>query len=87
MRKTTATLAAIAILLACAGGAPAAAEPAKGAAANANCQNTGSFERWLAAFRQEAAASGISRATISAALDGMTRDSEDNLLGIGQVIR
>ena len=45
-----------------------------GAAANANCQNTGSFDRWLAGFRQEAAASGISRATISAALDGMTMD-------------
>ena len=74
MRKTTAKLAAIAILLTCTAGAPAAAEPAKSAAANANCQNTASFERWLAAFRQEAAASGISRATISAALDGMTMD-------------
>ena len=74
MRKTTAKLAAIAIMLACAGGAPAAAEPAKGAAANANCQNTGSFERWLADFRKEAAANGISRATLSAALDGMTMD-------------
>jgi lytic murein transglycosylase len=74
MRKTTAKLAAMAVMLACAGGAPAAAEPTQGAAANANCQNTGSFERWLAAFRQEAASSGISRATISAALDGMTMD-------------
>jgi lytic murein transglycosylase len=43
--------------------------------ANANCQNTGSFERWLAEFRKEAAASGISRATIASALDGMTFDS------------
>ncbi|MCC7107595.1 MAG: lytic murein transglycosylase, partial [Chloroflexi bacterium] len=38
------------------------------------CQNTGSFERWLAAFREEAAREGISRSTISAALDGMTLD-------------
>jgi lytic murein transglycosylase len=74
MRKTTAKLAAIVAVLACAGGAPAAAEPTPGAAANANCQNTGSFERWLADFRKEAAANGISRATISAALDGMTMD-------------
>jgi lytic murein transglycosylase len=41
---------------------------------NANCQNTGSFERWLDGFRQEAAANGISRATISEALDGLTFD-------------
>jgi lytic murein transglycosylase len=38
------------------------------------CQNTGSFERWLAAFKQEAAQQGISQRTISAALDGMTID-------------
>jgi lytic murein transglycosylase len=67
-------LAATALLLAAAGIAPAVAEPTPGAQANANCQNTGSFDRWLADFRKEAAASGISRATISAALDGMTMD-------------
>jgi lytic murein transglycosylase len=72
MRKATARLAAIVLVLACAGGITAAAEPTP--AANANCQNTGSFERWLADFRKEAAASGISRGTISAALDGMTLD-------------
>jgi lytic murein transglycosylase len=38
------------------------------------CQNTGSFDRWLAAFKQEAAQQGISQRTISAALDGMTLD-------------
>ena len=43
-------------------------------AAAPECQNTVSFSRWLAEFRQEAAAAGISRATISAALDGMTLD-------------
>jgi lytic murein transglycosylase len=74
MRKTAAKLAAMAIVLACADGVPAAAEPTQGAAANANCQNTGTFERWLSDFRREAAANGISRPTISAALDGMTMD-------------
>lgn len=44
------------------------------AAANHTCQNSGTFERWLEGFKQEAAASGISRATISAALDGVTYD-------------
>jgi lytic murein transglycosylase len=74
MRKATGKLVAAALLLAAAGIAPAVAEPTPGAQANANCQNTGSFDRWLADFRKEAAASGISRATISAALDGMTMD-------------
>src|SRR3954452_532720 len=38
------------------------------------CRNTGSFENWLAGFKQEAAAQGISRQAISAALDGVTFD-------------
>ena len=38
------------------------------------CHNTGNFERWLEAFKQEAAAQGISRAAISAALDNVTFD-------------
>ena len=38
------------------------------------CRNTGSFEAWLAAFKKEAAAQGISRQAISAALDGVTFD-------------
>jgi lytic murein transglycosylase len=42
--------------------------------AAARCRNTGSFERWLAAFKQDAVAAGISRAAISAALDGVTFD-------------
>jgi lytic murein transglycosylase len=41
---------------------------------NNNCQNTGTFERWLAGFRQEAVTAGISRSTIAAALDGMSMD-------------
>ena len=46
--------------------APALAAP--------SCQNTGSFEKWMADFRKEAAAAGVSRATISAALDGIAFD-------------
>jgi lytic murein transglycosylase len=53
----------------------AAAALAAPAGAAVPCRNnTGSFERWLDGFKQEAAAQGISRATISAALDGMTFD-------------
>lgn len=44
------------------------------ASAASFCENTGSFDRWLAEFRREAAAAGVSRQTISAALDGMTLD-------------
>jgi lytic murein transglycosylase len=39
-----------------------------------NCQNTGRFETWLGSFRHEAAAAGVTRATLSAVLDGMTLD-------------
>lgn len=42
--------------------------------APANCQNTGSFDRWLADFRKEALAAGITRKTVSAVLDDMTLD-------------
>ena len=47
---------------------------AASSAANANCRNTGSFNVWLDGFRKEAIAQGISRATVSAALDGITLD-------------
>jgi lytic murein transglycosylase len=47
------------------------AEPAEAAA---RCRNTGSFERWLDGFKREAAAQGISRQAIAAALDGVTFD-------------
>jgi lytic murein transglycosylase len=46
--------------------APASAPP--------NCRNTGSFDAWLDGFRKEAVAAGISRATVSDALDGVTLD-------------
>lgn len=48
--------------------------PGVASAATTSCQNSGSFSAWLAGFRREAAAAGISRATLSAALDGMTLD-------------
>jgi lytic murein transglycosylase len=57
-----------------AGPAARAQLPAQAPAAPADCRNTGSFEVWLDGFRKEALASGISRATISAALDGVTLD-------------
>jgi membrane-bound lytic murein transglycosylase B len=57
-----------------AGPAARAQLPAQAPAAPADCRNTGSFEVWLDGFRKEAVASGISRPTISAALDGVTLD-------------
>jgi lytic murein transglycosylase len=54
---------------------PAAGEQAKtGAPNDPNCRNTGNFAAWLDQFRQEARGSGISNATIAAALGGMTLD-------------
>jgi lytic murein transglycosylase len=44
------------------------------AEAAARCRNTGSFERWMEGFKQEAAAQGVSRQAIAAALDGVTFD-------------
>ena len=52
----------------------AAAVLAGPADAAPRCRNTGSFEAWLAAFKKEAEAQGISRQAISAALDGVTFD-------------
>ncbi len=44
------------------------------AAANHTCRNSGTFEQWMAGVRQEALASGISQATISRTLEGVTYD-------------
>lgn len=38
------------------------------------CRNTGSFEAWLAAFKRDAAAQGISQQAIATALNGVTFD-------------
>lgn len=67
--------------------APAAAAAATGAAAatavagpltppppNNGCRNTGTFEAFMADFRRQAAAAGISPATIQRTLDGVTLD-------------
>jgi lytic murein transglycosylase len=57
------------------GAAMAASVVLTGAAeAAARCRNTGSFERWMEGFKQEAVAQGVSRQAISAALDGVTFD-------------
>jgi lytic murein transglycosylase len=40
-----------------------------------NCKNTGNFASWLEGFKRKAAAQGISRRTIAAALDGQTLNS------------
>src|SRR5262245_42632217 len=53
---------------------PAPSPAAASSSANLNCRNTGSFEVWLDGFRKEALAQGISAATVSAALDGVTLD-------------
>jgi lytic murein transglycosylase len=55
MRRTGVALTLIAAL----GGTPALAQE--------NCRNTGSFDRWLADFKREAAAQKISQAAINAA--------------------
>jgi lytic murein transglycosylase len=47
---------------------------ATAAGAAPRCRNTGSFEAWLAGFKKEAMAQGISQRAISAALDGVTFD-------------
>jgi len=65
-RETRTALTAGAAMLASIIAAPALAAPA--------CHNTGNFERWLEAVKQEAAVQGISRQAISAALDGVTFD-------------
>src|SRR5215831_4436738 len=61
-----------AIGLACAlamlAGAPTAA------LAQANCQNSGNFEAWLAAFKKEALAKGISPSALAAAAPYMVLD-------------
>ncbi len=48
--------------------------PVPAAAQNANCRNTGSFDRWLADFKKEAAQQGISAAAINAASPYLVMD-------------
>jgi lytic murein transglycosylase len=65
---------AVVLLAPVVGPAAWAQPPTPAPAAPANCRNTGSFEVWLEAFRKEAVANGVSRATVAAALDGITLD-------------
>jgi lytic murein transglycosylase len=71
-------LALTAALLVQAMGASALAQPPAHApapsSANLNCRNTGDFGVWLDGFRKQALAQGVSRATVAAALDGITLD-------------
>jgi lytic murein transglycosylase len=69
-RRWLRAIGATALVLAAVAALP---EPAHAAA---RCRNTGSFERWLDGFKQEAAAQGISRQAISAALDGVAFDPQ-----------
>jgi lytic murein transglycosylase len=48
--------------------------PASALAASPDCKNTGSFGPWLTAFKKEAGAAGVTKATIARALDGMELD-------------
>jgi lytic murein transglycosylase len=54
--------------------------PAPAMAQNANCRNTGSFDRWLADFKKEALAQGISAAAINAASPYLVLDQR--IIGI-----
>jgi lytic murein transglycosylase len=50
----------------------------------APCHTTGSYEAWLAAFEREAAAQGISQATIAAAAPSLTYDQKIVYIDRGQ---
>src|SRR5262245_3205235 len=75
MRLLQAIVASAALLVVHAGQQAAATQLPGFTAASRDCRNTGSFEVWLDGFRKEAVSKGISRATVAAALDGLTLDS------------
>jgi lytic murein transglycosylase len=54
--------------------------PTPALAQNANCRNTGNFDRWLADFKKEALAQGISAAAINAASPYLVLDQR--IIGI-----
>jgi len=74
MRLSSTLLAPVLLLLAQAASPEALAQPPSYTSAPPNCRNTGSFEGWLDGFRKEAIAGGVSRATVAAALNGLTLD-------------
>jgi lytic murein transglycosylase len=55
-------------------GAAVLAGTSGAARAQANCHNTGNFEAWLAAFKKEAVANGISQSALAAASPYMVLD-------------
>jgi lytic murein transglycosylase len=57
-----------------------AGAPAPALAQSANCRNTGSFDRWLADFKKDATAQGISAAAINAASPYLVLDQR--IIGI-----
>ena len=65
--------AALAIAFAAFAG-PATAQQGGATADRRDCRNTGRFETWLADYRKEAAAKGVTPRTIRSVLDGMTLD-------------
>ena len=71
MRRTGLAWTTVAVLLAA---APTAA------LAQANCRNTADFNQWLATFKREALAQGISQATLNAAAPYMVLDQR--IIGI-----
>ena len=75
-RCAGAALAIVLALLAGASGANAATAPA--------CRNTGSFDAWLAKFKQEAEAQGISRAALAAAAPYLVLDQRNINIDRGQ---
>ncbi|MDX2266274.1 MAG: lytic murein transglycosylase [Hyphomicrobiales bacterium] len=69
------TLTALAAVLAALADASHAASKPGFTPAPANCRNTGDFDGWLSGFKREAAAAGVSRATL-ASVDGDLRLDE-----------
>ena len=63
-----------------------AAAPTAALAQNANCRNTGSFDRWLADFKKEALAQGISPSAINAASPYLVYDQRIINIDRGQRI-
>jgi membrane-bound lytic murein transglycosylase B len=63
MLRTILSRAALALLFACVTSLPALA---------AACHNSGKFEQWLAAFKEEAEAKGVSKRAIAAAAPHLT---------------
>jgi lytic murein transglycosylase len=71
----------VALIGSLAAGEADAASPAQQFKPNNGCRNTGpAFEPWLAQFRKDAVARGVSQRAISTALDGMTLDQ--NIINI-----